>query len=146
MKYLVILFILIPSYVTAQPSIFDPSHVKWENTDVANKLSNIGVGIGIGLDVVDVFKSEDKKHASIVLAERYLVILAVTEIGKRIVHRTRPDGSDRKSWPSEHTAFGSGRWYIGIPVGYSRMAADKHYLTDVVSGFVIRKVTDKFIK
>lgn len=130
----------------AQPTIFDPSNVKWNNVKTAQTLSNIGVGVGIGLDVVDVLRSEDRKHASIVLAERYGIVLAITEITKRVVHRTRPDKSDNKSWPSEHTAFSSGRWYIGIPVGYLRMAGDKHFLTDVVSGFVIRKVTDHFVK
>lgn len=129
-----------------QASIFDPTNVKWDNVKAAQTLSNIGVGIGISLDVVDVLRSQDKKRSAIVLSERYLVVLAVTEITKRVIHRTRPDGSDNKSYPSEHTAFASGRWYVGIPVGYLRMAGDKHYLTDVLSGFVIRKITDKVIK
>jgi membrane-associated phospholipid phosphatase len=66
------------------------------------------------------------------------------------VGRLRPDGSDSQSFPSGHTAsafatatvvqqhFG---WKAGVPayafaafVGESRMASNKHYLTDVMVG------------
>jgi PAP2 superfamily len=69
---------------------------------------------------------------------------------KFATHRARPDGSDRQSFPSGHTAsafttatvlqrhFG---WKIGAPayafatyVGASRMSANKHHLTDVLMG------------
>ncbi len=145
-KYFLVLFLLVPSRVSAQPTIFDPSGIKWDNTKAAQTLSNIGVGVGIGFDVYDVTRATDKKHASLVLAEKYAIILVVTEVTKRVIHRTRPDKSDNKSYPSEHTPFASGRWYIGLPVGYLRMAGDKHYLTDVMTGFGLRKLVDWKVK
>jgi membrane-associated phospholipid phosphatase len=75
---------------------------------------------------------------------------AVVQAGKLAAHRFRPDGSNRQSMPSGHTAsafatagvlqqhFG---WKVGAPayafaayVGVSRIEADKHYLSDVVLG------------
>jgi membrane-associated phospholipid phosphatase len=69
---------------------------------------------------------------------------------KLIAERQRPDGSDKFSFPSGHSAsafatatvlqehFG---WKAGLPayafagfVGASRMGADKHYLSDVLIG------------
>lgn len=62
------------------------------------------------------------------------------ELVKHFVHRTRPDGSDRKSFFSEHTAIAcaatirSSYWYICPSVAYMRMAADRHYMTDTLAG------------
>ena len=72
---------------------------------------------------------------------------------KGLVDETRPDGSDRDSFPSGHTASAvSGAAFIHrrygikraiIPyvmagiTGYSRIAADKHYFHDVVAGAAI---------
>ena len=77
----------------------------------------------------------------------------VVMAGKLVSHRPRPDGSDRYSLPSGHTAsafaaatvlqrhFG---WKAGIPaygfgayVAASRMAANKHHLSDVLFGAAI---------
>jgi hypothetical protein len=48
-------------------------------------------------------------------------VVLVSEVGNRLVHRTRPDGSDDKSWPSEHTAVAGAnvRWApsVAIPLG-----------------------------
>ena len=65
----------------------------------------------------------------------------------------RPDGSDRKSFPSSHTAssFAAAAtlqnrygWQVGIPaqlvatfVGLARVKADKHHWYDVVAGAAI---------
>lgn len=69
---------------------------------------------------------------------------------KFAVGRQRPDGSNTQSFPSGHTAttFATATvlqqhwgWKVGLPayalaglVGASRMAADKHYLSDVLVG------------
>jgi membrane-associated phospholipid phosphatase len=59
------------------------------------------------------------------------------------VHRTRPDGSDRKSFWSEHTALAAanGGWSVGIgytvaiAVGDLRGAANVHHPSDIGVGF-----------
>lgn len=77
----------------------------------------------------------------------------VTHGLKHTVRRERPDGSDNLSFPSGHTAaaflgaaFIHQRYGIeyGVPaylaasfVGYSRVEAEKHYVTDVLAGATI---------
>ena len=72
---------------------------------------------------------------------------------KHTVRRERPDGSDTNSFPSGHTSasfqgasfihFRYGLKYAIIPylgaafVGYSRVQADKHYVSDVLAGAAI---------
>jgi membrane-associated phospholipid phosphatase len=80
---------------------------------------------------------------------------------KSAVGRTRPDGSDTRSFPSGHTstAFTTATvlsrrhgWKIGLPAyGLASMAAvariedDRHYLSDVVAGAVLGIAVGKFI-
>jgi membrane-associated phospholipid phosphatase len=68
--------------------------------------------------------------------------VGAAELVKHTVPRTRPDGSDRMSFYSEHTALAvvSSGWkfQIGIPIaigsGYLRMGADRHFASDVAVG------------
>jgi membrane-associated phospholipid phosphatase len=75
--------------------------------------------------------------------------LATTALKQALPER-RPDGSDRKSFPSGHagTAFSAAAtlqnrygWQVGLPaqlvaafVGFSRVEARKHHWYDVVAG------------
>jgi membrane-associated phospholipid phosphatase len=77
----------------------------------------------------------------------------VTHIMKRVVRRTRPDDSNKKSFPSGHTsgAFATATvfqrhygWKAGVPAfsiaGYiaaSRVGENKHFLTDLVFGAAV---------
>lgn len=72
---------------------------------------------------------------------------------KELVRERRPDGSDRKSFPSGHTSVSFAAaaslekrygWKVGAPalavagfVGAARVAADRHYVHDVVVGAAI---------
>lgn len=86
----------------------------------------------------------DRRHAFIREAIAIGVTVGIAEATKRIVHRTRPDGSDDRSFFSEHTALASiqlGRFpYSRMPVvftvsvGAGRMAASKHFASDVAAG------------
>jgi membrane-associated phospholipid phosphatase len=69
---------------------------------------------------------------------------------KYTTSRTRPDGSNDTSFPSGHTASATATatvlqryfgWKAGVPayafaayVGASRIASDKHHLSDVLMG------------
>jgi membrane-associated phospholipid phosphatase len=81
-----------------------------------------------------------------------LDIIAVTAL-KSMVGRTRPDGSDTRSFPSGHTSGAftistilSRRhgWKVGIPAfglatftAIARMEDNRHYFSDVVAGAAI---------
>lgn len=77
----------------------------------------------------------------------------VTEGLKETFPETRPDGSDRRSFPSGHASLSFAAaatmqnrygWKVGLPatlvaafVGYARVRADKHHWYDVVAGAAI---------
>lgn len=92
-------------------------------------------------------------EGSVELGKAFVTNFAATEALKFIVGRERPDGSDHRSFPSGHTstAFQAASfiqirygWAGGIPalagatfVGYSRVRAHRHYVSDVVAGAVL---------
>ena len=79
----------------------------------------------------------------------------ITHTLKQVVNRTRPDGIGQNSLPSGHTSAAfSGAFFLGSRydrkwwqewgiyglasfVGYSRLYANKHYLSDVLAGMGI---------
>jgi membrane-associated phospholipid phosphatase len=67
--------------------------------------------------------------------------IVTAEVTKHVVHRTRPNGHDNKSWFSEHTMLAclgdlqSTVFAICPAVGLLRLEADQHYSTDVAGGF-----------
>ena len=89
----------------------------------------------------------------------FAVNLVVTEGLKRIIGRDRPDGSDNKSFPSGHTStafqaasfihFRYGLRYAGpsyaaaVFMGYSRVHARKHFVTDVLAGMAIGTLSSR---
>jgi membrane-associated phospholipid phosphatase len=82
-----------------------------------------------------------------------LLAQTMTGVAKFTAHRTRPDGSDQRSFPSGHTSvtFASATvlqrelgWKVGVPayavaayVATARIEKKKHYLSDVAMGAAI---------
>ncbi len=108
-------------------------------------LALTGGGLAIGSPYV--------RDTGLLFLESHLVVAGVTELIKSLTGRTRPDGSNDKSFPSGHasSAMTSARvlqmrfgWWVGAPAyalatyaGLSRVQAEKHYLSDVIFGWTI---------
>jgi hypothetical protein len=75
--------------------------------------------------------------------------IATAELSKFLVHRTRPNGRDRKSWLSEHSTIAciddglSHVWAICPAVMLLRIEADEHWLTDTGGGLALAIVVHK---
>ena len=97
--------------------------------------------------------SQDNYAGTWQFAKAALSSRLVTEALKLSVDKERPDHSGNDSFPSGHTAdsfmaatFINQRygWHYGVPalvlasyVGYTRVAADKHHVEDVLAGAAI---------
>ena len=152
---LVSIFILLSAQPPkCQATVLDPpsSAVSWSNTNAANIASYIPVAVSIVYDSYKSYRSENKKRSFLMQGAKTGINLTAAELIKLAVHRVRPDLSDNKSFPSEHTeltAMGSSI-SVSIPLaagtGYLRMAANKHYLTDTLTGLAIGFLTGHYIK
>lgn len=148
-KILITIFVLLisaNSYAEVNP-------LKWaSHQKLAGVFSNVTLGSNITLDTIDSLRHENKKHAILCQAARFGITAGAAELTKITVHRTRPDGSDRKSFFSGHTALSSvsdglhddhGKGYKAVTVSFSvstayfRGAADKHYISDTIVGFLV---------
>lgn len=95
-------------------------------------------------------------------ATQALIVNSVyTSAFKSLASRTRPDGSDRLSFPSGHTstAFAWATvaqehygWKAGVPsylaagaIGLSRISRNKHHLSDVLAGAALGYVTGRTV-
>ncbi|HLZ44405.1 MAG TPA: hypothetical protein VKQ05_01850 [Gemmatimonadales bacterium] len=115
---------------------------------LADWLSTGAVATSIAIDTREAWTSPDRAQAFKCEAIRIGIASGLAELTKRLVHRTRPDGSDNQSFFSEHTALAAASatgWTFGIGLtlgtGYGRMAADKHYATDVLVGASVGGLT-----
>lgn len=132
---LLCLLVSAPSGIAAeeQPLAW-PAH-----TDVADWTSTGLVGANIGLSL---WKARHSWEEVGCVALRTGITVGAAELTKVTVTRMRPDGSDSHSFYSEHTALAAANWgwnyRVGISftlgTGYLRMAANKHYWTDVLTG------------
>lgn len=109
---------------------------------LADGISTGLVGVNVAGSVIEAWRHSDRKHALGCVALRNGLTVGSVELVKLVVHRTRPDGSDRKSFYSEHTALAAvntgWRLQVSLPImigaGYGRAAAGKHFATDILTG------------
>lgn len=117
-----------------------------------NSYKTIGDVLALGLPAVaaGISFAQDDASGVFQLAKSEAFTFATTEVLKRVVHETRPNGHDDQSFPSGHAAVAfaaaqymqmKGGWEYGIPayltasvVAYSRVRADEHYWKDVLAG------------
>ena len=120
---------------------------------VGNFAGGLSAQLGASLTTYVVGRATHKPEVASVggdLIRAQIVSQIFVQGAKMAVGRERPDGSNSLSFPSGHSAsafatatvlqehFG---WKVGVPayafasfVGASRMAASKHYLSDVIVG------------
>lgn len=112
---------------------------------VADWISTGLVAANVLTETVVAWRTDDRRHALGCEAVNVGLTVGVAELTKRVIHRTRPDGSDQRSFFSEHTAIASAatgwRLNVSVPIaigaGYLRGAARKHFSSDIVTGAVI---------
>jgi len=112
-----------------------------DHAKAADILSTAGVVADLGLSTYQAWKSDRPQHALICEGVRVGTSIAISEVLKRVVHERRPDGSDDRSFPSEHTMISAAApptfgWGIGfsVGVGIGRVVAQKHHPWDVAVG------------
>jgi len=128
-------------------------NIPWYNTKVDNYLQFAPIVVAYGLDACGVKSETDVVNRTAILAKGEILMFGVTELLKYTTLETRPDGSNNHSFPSGHTAqafaaaaFLSEEYKNKLPwipyaaytvssfVGFSRMANNKHYISDVLVG------------
>ena len=86
-----------------------------------------------------------KHHCVKNLIFRNAFAIGVSEIGKLTIRESRPDGSDFRSFPSEHSAIAMSNagwnfkfgFSIAIGAGSGRVIAKRHHVGDVIAGELI---------
>ena len=133
---LALVLLLVPTLVAAEPTPFRlTGHER-----IPARISDVLVTLPMLAATIDAARADDKSRAFLRLGCRNAVAMGLTELTKRLIHRTRPDGSDRLSMPSGHTATAMANsdsaWSYGVTLGvaWGRQAAGKHYATDVAVG------------
>lgn len=109
---------------------------------VNDTISYVTVFSNIGLDTISAFRAPDRKCSLISEGIKIGSTIAISELLKHFINEERPDNSDNKSFPSEHTALAmtTSGWSVGfglslgIGTGVERVTANKHHWWDTLAG------------
>lgn len=150
---LCIAVVLVATPVAAQPSLDTAARnsLKWEHTHVADVISTGAVAGAVALPCLLDRRWQCVKDEAL----RVGVATGIAMATKALVKRERPDGSENVSFFSQHTAIAcaavmrrgarspaqTALMALCPSVGYFRIAADKHWLSDTVVGGVVGGVT-----
>lgn len=116
-----------------------------------------------GLNVCGVRGRHSYLDATIIIAMSYATMTAATYALKYTFRERRPDGTERNSFPSGHTAtafmaatalynefrdvspwIGYGGYAVAALTGYLRIYNNRHYINDVIAGACIGYLSTKF--
>lgn len=128
-------------------------HMPDFHTRVDNYLLVAPIALAYGLDAFGVKSKTDILNRSLILLKGELMVYGSVSLLKNTTNVLRPDGSNRFSFPSGHTAqaFAAAtflseeykdrfKWMpyvsygLASSVGMMRMANNKHYISDVLLG------------
>ncbi|MGN6294334.1 MAG: phosphatase PAP2 family protein [Chitinophagaceae bacterium] len=128
-------------------------HLPGFKTHIDNYLQYSPIAIVYGLDAMGIKAKNDFANRTAMLIKGELMMLTTVTLLKNTTDQLRPDGSDRSSFPSGHTAqafatatFLSMEYKDRFPwmpyaayglastVGMMRMANNRHYISDVLLG------------
>jgi membrane-associated phospholipid phosphatase len=136
-------FLLYLALVASPAVAQEATPFQWtQHQAVPARISDAAVGIALGLDVWHSVTAADHSQRWRVACRTGLAV-GVSELAKHLIHRTRPDGSDRMSFFSEHTALASSAastplgFSLAVTVGWGRASAGKHYDSDVAFGAAV---------
>ncbi|WP_162903254.1 phosphatase PAP2 family protein [Taibaiella koreensis] len=128
---------------------------QWDgfHTRVDDYLQYAPIPLAYGLDLIGIPSRNDVWNRSLILVKGELLMLASVNLIKYTTREQRPDGSNNHSFPSGHTAqafaaatFLSEEYKARLPwipyaaygmaaaTGVLRIANNKHYLGDVLTG------------
>ena len=154
--------LLLGSRVSAQQLPVDRLAPAWSPRyqSAAEALSNVTLAATIGLDTWQSWQAPNRAHAFERQGERAGVVIAAVLLTKVLVHRSRPCApscgvdNPRFSFFSGHTAIAFAavgpRLTVTIPLasstGYFRIAANRHYLTDVLAGAAVGVATREVLR
>lgn len=146
MKYSIALVAALACVLTSVVRAAEENPLRWRaHEGTANTISNVLVGTQLGAHLWTAWRADDKKHAGLELLCENVLASGTTEILKHVVHRTRPDGSDRLSWPSGHTTslVVNGGWKVGVSIpiaiggAAAKLAGNRHYPSDLAGGAAV---------
>jgi membrane-associated phospholipid phosphatase len=138
---LIVSVVVLARPACAQPTAFDPSLALAEHRVIPDAISYGTAATALALEAAHVWRA-DRVRGLERFALRVGLVVVGSEVVKRAVHRTRPDGSDDLSFWSEHTALAClspSRWGMSLcaMTGAGRVAAGRHYVTDVAAGAAV---------
>lgn len=106
---------------------------------IADWVTTGSVAGALAKDTWDSLHADNKWRAVGCQALKDGIVIGASEGLKALIHQRRPDGSDLKSFPSEHTGLTAAvNFSWGLGTGLGRVAANKHYfLSNVLPGLAI---------
>ena len=131
----------------------------------ADNYLQFGPAIAVyGLNAIGIKGKNNFRDRSMIYGMSELLMTATVFTVKKITGETRPDGSDKYSFPSGHTAsafvaaefmrqeykdvspwYGVAGYAMAAATGYLRMYNNKHWLSDVVAGAGVGIMSTKLV-